>query len=264
MGVERGAQLFDDGVGLRKVLVRRAFALAQVRNCVEAEPVHAHVEPEAHGAEYRLQHLRVREVEIGLVAEEAVPVVALRELVPGPVRGLGVGEDDAGAGVALRVVAPDVVVVLVRAARRAARGLEPGVLVGGVVDDKLGDDPQAEAVRLAHEVPEVAARAVLRMDVVVVGNVVAVVLERRRIERHQPDGVDAEVFDVVELRGEPAEVADAVVVGVEERLDVQLVDDRVLVPERVGGGGRLRPGLGLSHLEPYGLLHRRAPACYRK
>ena len=69
-----------------------------------------------------LQHLGVVEVEIGLVAEESVPVVLLREIVPGPVRFLGVGENDPRAGIALRVVAPDVVVALVGAfgARRAA------------------------------------------------------------------------------------------------------------------------------------------------
>ncbi len=76
-------------------------------------------------------------------------------------------------------------------------------------------------------------RAVLRMHVLVVGNVVAVVLERRGIEGHQPEGVDAEVANVVELGGQAREIADAVVVGIEERLDVELVDDGVLVPERI-------------------------------
>jgi hypothetical protein len=102
-----------------------------------------------------------------------------------------------------------------------------------MVDYQLGDHLQAAALRLAHEGAEVRARAVVRMHVVVVGDVVAVVLERRRVERQQPERVDAEVLDVVELRGQSAEVADAVVVRVEERLDVQLIDDRVLVPERL-------------------------------
>ena len=128
-------------------------------------------------------------------------------------------------------------------ARRAR--LEPRVLVGGVVDDELGDDLQPAPVRFAHERAEVVARAVVRMHVVVVGDVVAVVAQRRRIERQQPDRVDAELLDVVELVGQPAEVADAVVVRVEERLDVQLVDDRVLVPERIAcGRGRGVAGAG--------------------
>ena len=126
-------------------------------NRVQAEAVHAHVEPELHGAEHRLQHARVVEVEVGLVAEEAVPVVLLRHRVPGPVRRLGVGEDDARALVLLVGVAPHVVVALARARRRAPRGLEPRVLVGGVVHHQLGDHLQPAALRLAHEPLEVRA-----------------------------------------------------------------------------------------------------------
>ena len=85
------------------------------------------------------------------------------------------------------------------------------------------------------------ARAVLRVDVVIVGDVVAVVLARRRVEGQQPDGVDAEILDVVELADQPAKVADAVVVAVEERADVHFIHDGVLVPERIlcRDGGRL-------------------------
>ena len=107
------------------------------------------------------------------------------------------------------------------------------MLIGGVVDHELRDDPKSAIVRGIHERQEVPSRAVARMNVVVVGDVVAVVAERRRIERLQPDRRDAERLDVVELLRQPAEVADAVVVAVEESADVQLIDDRVAVPERV-------------------------------
>ena len=107
------------------------------------------------------------------------------------------------------------------------------MLVGGMVDDELGDDPEAAPVRFADELAEVGAGAVVRVDPVIVGDVVAVVAQRRRIERQQPDRVDAEILDVVELLGEAGEIADAVAVAVVERLDVELVDDRVLVPERI-------------------------------
>jgi hypothetical protein len=45
------------------------------------------------------------------------------------------------------------------------------------------------------------------------------------------------VLHLVELLDEPVEVADAVAVGVLECLDVQLVEDGVLVPERVVAHG---------------------------
>src|SRR5262249_51878546 len=76
------------------------------------------------------------------------------------------------------------------------------------------------------------------MDGAVVADVVAVVEARRGIERQQPNGVDAEIGDIVELRNQPRKVADPVVVGIEERLHVYLIDQRVFVPERVLGSRR--------------------------
>ena len=77
--------------------------------------------------------------------------------------------------------------------------------------------------------------AVVAVDRAVVGDVVAVVAQRRRVERQQPERGDAEVAQVVETRREPVEIADAVAVGVGERTDVQLVDDRVAEPVLVHG-----------------------------
>src|SRR3546814_17829262 len=55
----------------------------------------------------------------------------------------------------------------------------------------------------------------------------------------QPDRVDAEFGDVVELVDEAGEIADAVAIAIAEALDVQLIDDRVLVPERIIGERRV-------------------------
>ena len=82
-------------------------------------------------------------------------------------------------------------------------------------------------------------RAEVGIDAAIVGDVVAVVLAGARIERQQPQRVDAEVLQIIELLGQAGEVADAVAVAVGERLDVKLIDDRVLVPEVV-----LRPWAG--------------------
>src|SRR5262249_51559025 len=97
-------------------------------------------------------------------------------------------------------------------------------------------------VRLVDEALGVLERAVLGMDGGVFRDVVAVVEPRRGIEGQQPDRIDAQIGDVVELGDQAGEVADAVVVGIEERLDVQLIDDGVLVPQRVLGDGQFRFG----------------------
>ena len=110
------------------------------------------------------------------------------------------------------------------------------MLVGRVVDDEIGDHAQPAVPGDGHELGEVAERAEARVDGVVVGDVVAVVAVGGRVERHQPDAGDPEPGEVVDVLGESAEVADAVAVGVGERLHVEAVDDGVLPPEIRRGG----------------------------
>ena len=114
------------------------------------------------------------------------------------------------------------------------RALEPRMLVGGVVDDQLGDDPHTARVRRLDEPLHIRQRAVVGMHAAIVGDVVAVVAPRRRVERQQPDRVHAEVGDVVELaRSARRKSPMPSLLPIEERLDVDLVDDRVLVPQRI-------------------------------
>ncbi len=167
--------VLDDRVRLGKVFVGRSVALAEIGNCVQAEAVDAGVEPALHDLANGADDARIVEVEIRLVREEAMPVIGLGFGVPGPVRFLGVGEDDARLRKARVGVAPDIPVARARVRRAAARAPEPGMLVGGVIDDQLGDDTQAAPLRLGDEAAEVLHRAERRIDRTVVGDVVAVV-----------------------------------------------------------------------------------------
>jgi hypothetical protein len=53
------------------------------------------------------------------------------------------------------------------------------MLIGRVVEDELGDDPQAAPMSGVQELAEVVERAVARMDAVVIRDVVPIVAERR-------------------------------------------------------------------------------------
>ena len=154
--VQGGAQFLQDAVGLGQVLVVGTLALAQVWHGVQPHAVHPHVQPEPHDRDDLAHHPGIVEIQVGLVAEEAVPIELLRLLVPGPVGFLGVGEDDAGAAIAGVVVAPDVIIARHRAGRGQARPLEPRMLVRSVVDHQFGDHLQAAFVRGADEGAEVA------------------------------------------------------------------------------------------------------------
>ncbi len=228
--VHPAPQLPQEGVGLGQVLAVGPLALVEVGHRVEPQPVHSHAEPEIERREGRLLDRRVVEVQIRLVRVEPVPVVRARVGIPGPVGALEILEDDPRIGVAVDRVAPDVEVPRPRARSRAPGPLEPGVLVRRVVQHQLGDHPKAAPVRLPQEGPEVLQGAVRRVDVGVVRDVVAVVLERRGIEGQQPDRGNAEILEIVQLLGEARDITDAVALAVTKCADVHLVDDRVAVP----------------------------------
>ena len=108
------------------------------------------------------------------------------------------------------------------------------MLVGGVVEHQFGDHAESAAMRLAQESLENRAACRRPDGLGVIGDVVAVVAPGRRIERQQPDGRDAQILQIIELLGEAAKIAHAVVVAVEEGADVHFINDRVLVPKRIG------------------------------
>ena len=229
LAVDDPAELAEHGVGLGKVLAGGAFPLDEVGHGVAAEAVEPLVEPEAHHLQHGLADGGIVVVEVGLVAEEAMPVVGLPERIPGPVGLLGIDEDDARVAVALLGLAPHVVVGE-RRGRGAPGGLKPRMLIGGVVHDEIGDDPEAPRVGGVEERAELGHRPVRGMERVEIGDVVPVVAQGGGVHGQEPQAVDAEIPQVVEPGGEAGEVADPIAVAVHEGLDVDLVEDGVLVP----------------------------------
>ena len=108
------------------------------------------------------------------------------------------------------------------------------MLVGGVVGHQVDDDLEPEVVGGGEQRVGVVEGAEERVDVAVVGDVVAVVVLRRGVERRDPHGVDAEVAQVGQPAGDAGQVADAGAAtaraGRGEAADVDLVDDGVAPP----------------------------------
>ncbi len=115
--------------------------------------------------------------------------------------------------------------------------MEPGVRAGAVVGDDVEQQPESEAAGVGHQQVELGEVAVDGVDAGVVGDVVAVVVLRGRVEGAEPDAVDAEFPEVGQPGAYAGQVADAVPGAVEEAADVDLVDHRVAPPGIRGGSG---------------------------
>jgi hypothetical protein len=105
-----------------------------------------------------------------------------------------------------------------------------------MVDYQFRDDAQLVAVRLALKRFEIVQRAIFGMHIAVISDVIAIVPERRWVEREQPNGCRAEVLDIFKLLGEPAKISRAIGVCIKERAYVDFVDNAALVPKRVLAG----------------------------
>ena len=156
-------------------------------------------------------------------------VPGLRLLVEGPGLALLAGEDGALATVGRLFGAPDIPVPIRRIWAASGRG-EPGMLIGGVVDHEVEDDPDATLLRLADQLGEVTQTAERGMDAVVVGDVIAVVTATGWGGWIQPQAVDAEARQVVQPADQSAQVTAAVTIRVLKRRHVEAVDDGLLVP----------------------------------
>jgi hypothetical protein len=113
-----------------------------------------------------------------------------------------------------------------------------------VVGHQVDDHADHERVRLTHERVDVGQRPEQRVDVAVVGHVVARVALRRDVEGAQPNGVHTERRQVGQTRDDAGEVTDAVAVRVGERTRVDLVDNGAAPPLTAGAAGGGGPGRG--------------------
>ncbi len=121
--------------------------------------------------------LGVFEVKIRLVGEKAVPVVLLAHRVESPIRGFGVHENNSRVRVSGVVVGPHIEVT-VGTIRVRARGLEPRMVGGGVVDDDVDNDADSAVVCLFDQLTEIVHGSVHGIDGGVVGDVVPAVSAR--------------------------------------------------------------------------------------
>ncbi len=206
---------------------------------IQAEAVDATVQPELHVVQRGLLHRRVVEIQVRLRRQEVVQVVLAPARLPLPGYPAEDRQPVVGRGAVFARIGPHIPVGPGVVAALPALA-EPRVLVGGVAEHLVDHHLQAQRMRPGQQPVEVVQRAEQRVDVALVGDVVAEIGHRRAEERRYPDRIHAQRGDVIEPVDDARQVTDAIAVGVQEAARIDLVDDGAPPPGSVRHRAPLR------------------------
>src|SRR5262245_3631836 len=124
------------------------------------------------------------------------------------------------------------------------------MLIGGVVHNQINEHANATLLGAMGKIDKIAKCAVARIDAVIVRDVVPVIAMRRGLERHQPNGGDAEAVQIVEPPRQAAKIADAVTIGIHVGADREAINDGILVPEVADHAASLPRSAALPTMTP--------------
>ena len=195
---------------------------------VQPEAAHAFVHPPQDHIVDLPADLLIFPVKVRLLHRELVEIVLphLRHPLPGRAAEDGfhlVGQDS------FLPVPPDIIVVI-GVVFTFLRFLKPAVLVGGMVQHQVHDDPDVALLRLPDQLFHIFQGPEHRVNVLIIGDIVPVVVLGRPVDRGEPHGVDPQIRQVIQPPDDPRDVADPVPITVLETSGVDLIDHRILPP----------------------------------
>ena len=170
-------------------------------------------------------------VEVWLLLQEGVVIILFGNLVPFPGWAAEIADPVIGRPAVSGRIAPDVPVSFLIFLGRAALD-EPWMLVRGVIGHEVEQNLEPPPMGLRQQVVEVCQAAEAWIYIAIVGNVIAEINHRRRVNGRDPDRLDPKADKIVEPLLYPFEVAYTVVVSVLKGARVDLIDHACLPPER--------------------------------
>src|SRR6266436_8584689 len=115
------------------------------------------------------------------------------------------------------------------------------MLIRGVIGHKVQDDLEVMLVGLLKQSVQVCQGSEERMDIGVIANIIAKIAHRRRIDGGEPESVNAEPVQVVQLPHNTKKISHAVPIAIEKTAWVDLINHPRLPP-----GVQMRHGLFCS------------------
>src|SRR5260221_4720932 len=116
---------------------------------------------------------------------------------------------------------------------RGARSNKPGMAVGSVVGHVIHDNFKIMLMRLGNERVKGCEITEDRVNVGIIGDIVAEIDHRRGVDRRKPDGIHTQPGVVIELGNDTRQITNTVAVAVLEAARVNLIDNSLLPPVRL-------------------------------
>src|SRR5215472_13688550 len=198
-----------------KWIVREVGVLEQRIHGIQTESRNTALVPKARDVEHGIFHRRISPVKVRLFGIKIVVIVLLGGSIERPRRSPK-SRNPVIRRLTSALAIPPNVPVAVGSCARALRILEPFVLIRSVVGDEIQNDADATMIGFGEQVIEITERAVHGVNVLVVRDVVAEIYLRGRETWGDPDRIDAEVLQVIELGSDAVEIADPIIVAVSE------------------------------------------------
>ena len=207
------------------LLIRK---FADMVDNVKAEAFYAAVNPPVDHFIKFLADFRILPVEIRLFFGELmhIELIKLRNPLPD-------GAAETGSQVVRRasfLAVPPYIVIMIRIIFAFQSFLEPVMFIGGVIQYQIHDDTDAMLFGFRDQAVHIFQTSEDRVNILVVGDVVAVIILWRTINRGEPDGVNTQVFQVVQTADDSRDIADTVSVGILKTLRINLIDDCFFPP----------------------------------
>ena len=106
--------------------------------------------------------------------------------------------------------------------------LEPFMVGTAVVYDKIDDDLDPPLFTFSQKGLEVLQGTVGRIDLIVIADII-LVIAAAGMNGHEPNAVNAKLLQIVQLRANAIDIADAVAVGITEGINENFVPSTVII-----------------------------------
>ena len=197
-------------------------------NHIESESAYALIHPpEDHIINFPAQ-LRVLPVQIRLLYGKLVKIILLHFRHPLPCRAA-----EARAHIVRRrsllAVAP-YVIIMVRILAALLRFQKPAMFIRRMIQHQIHNDADVPLLCLRNQAFHIVQASEHRVNVLIVGNIISVVVLRGFAHRGKPDRINAQIRQVIQPPDNSLQIPDSIAVTVLEAAGIDLVNDRILPP----------------------------------